>query len=173
MRLKEKKKAKKTTIVFIVLTIFLLTIGVGYSYLQQSLSISGKATVAPTVVDGYIQGNSTYCWEILDSWEDNKTNEITYRVKMNIINLDKDISTWRVSFDVPNSYNDTSSKIVTESYKTYSNNRINLVGSDANGFVSKGDTMEIEMELVIDNKEDFYINNVVLNDLLVTNRKNV
>ncbi len=170
MRLKEKRKVKITTIVFIILTIFFLTIGVGYSYLQQRLGISGKATVTPTIVDGYIQGNSTYSWKILDSSENSETDEITYKVKMDITNLDKDISTWKVSFNVPKSYNDVSSKIITKSYKTYSNNRINLVGSDTNNFVSKGDTLEIEMELVINSEEDFSINNVVLNDLLVKKR---
>lgn len=169
MRRQKIKKMSLKTIILIVISIFFLTISIGYSYLKQSLNIYGKSTIIANQPGDYEKGNSTYTWKIVDSWGQEGTSYVVYQVKIDIVNMDNDISLWNISFDVPSSYNDANSNSWCASSRVYDNGRVTMVGQDWNGYIAKGSTLTLEFQLALDLEEDLYINNLTLNGLLATN----
>ena len=158
MRKLKTKKSKTITITLIIIFIFFFTIGVGYSYLQQRINIYGKATIVTDESGKYIKGNSTYSYEIINSQNSDETNYTIYDVKLKIINMDTDIDLWQVAFDVPEGYNDAMSNIKENSSKKCENGRLTIYSKDENGYLAKGSTLELEVQLAING--DFDIKNL-------------
>ena len=167
MRKQKVKNKKVTIIVLIAISIFFLTISVGYSYLQQKMNIYGKATVVTDESGKYIKGNSTYKCEIRNTAENDGENYKIYDVKLTIVNMDSDISSWQVSFDVPQGYKDAPSEVAEKYSKKYADGRVTIDYKD--GYIAKGNALELEMKLAING--EFDINNLTLNGRLATKVK--
>lgn len=164
------KKMSLKTIVLIIIFIFFFTISVGYSYLKQSLSMLGKSTIVQqSGSNEFEDGNSTYTWEITSSWGQGGTSMIFYNIKLVVVNMDKDIESWEIGFDIPESYNDAQSNIWSASARTYENGRLTLFAHDYESFLAKGDILTIEFQLAFDEEVDLYLNNLTLNGYLATN----
>ena len=161
------KKSNLTIIVIAIIFIFFLTIGVGYSYLQQKMNIYGKSTIVTDESGKYINGNSTYSYQIVNSEMQSGTNNIIYDVKLKITNMDKDISSWEISFDAPEGYDDFNSNIKDGISKKYENGRITINARENEGYLSKGSALEIEMQLAING--ELHIDNLTMNGRLAIN----
>ena len=68
MRRKKVKTIKLKAISIVLVAIFFLTISVGYSYLQQKLNIYGKSTITVQNDGKYINGNSIFSWNVVDTY---------------------------------------------------------------------------------------------------------
>ena len=162
-------KLKLKTLVLIIVTIFFLTISVGYSYLKQSLTFSGKSTIVQQGGSGdFVEGVSTYTWEITSSWGQGGSSIMFYNIKLIIVNMDEDIQSWEVGFDIPPYYNNEKSNTWSASRREYENGRLTLYAHDYESFVGKGDSLTLEFQLAFDEAVDFYLNNVSLNGYLIT-----
>lgn len=166
MRKQMQKHTNLKIVVIIIMFVFFLTISVGYSYLQHRLNIYGKSTIATDESGKYINGNSTYSYELVHSDKQNGTNTIIYDIKLNIVNMDNDIGSWQISFDVPQGYNDLMSNVKESLVKEYENGRITVYPSDEDGYLAKGDILELEMQLAINGELD--IDNLTLNGRLAS-----
>ncbi len=158
------KKTNLTMISLIIIFILFLTISIGYSCLQQKLNIYGKSTIIADESGKYINGNSTYSYKIINSQKQEESNYIIYDVKLTIVNMDNDIGSWEISFDVPKGYNDFISNIKEGFSKKYENGRLTIYSE--NGYLSKGNTLELEIQFAIDG--EFSINNLTLNGKLAS-----
>lgn len=171
MRRKEKKRISLRAVVITIISIFFLTISVGYSYLKQSLNITGKSSIVSEQGGDteYEQGNSTYSWTVLNSWGDG-TPDSPYmcQASITIINMDEDISSWEISFELPSSYNDEKSNAWSVSEKTYENGRLTLKAQSWNASVPKGEELTFEMQYAFDTNVEFYVENLTLNGKLAT-----
>lgn len=156
------------TIVLIIITIFFLTISIGYSYLSEKLYIQGKSSiVAQDIPEDFEPGSSTFTWEIIHAWGGGDASYI-YQISISIVNNDEDVETWEVSFDVPDTYDDSSTQSWIASERTYENGRLTLVAQGWNASVPKGGTLTIEFQIAFTEEETDFINNLTLNGLLVT-----
>lgn len=156
------------TIVLIVIAVFFLTISVGYSYLSEKVFIQGKSSiVGQSSSEDYEQGDSTFTWSIIHAWGGG-TSSYIYQIKIDILNNDKDIDIWEISFDVPDTYDDSSTQSWSASERIYENGRLTLVGQGWNGSVKKGETASIEFQIAFTEEETDFIQNLTLNGLLVT-----
>lgn len=168
MRRQDVKKVSLKTIALIIITIFFLTISIGYSYLKQSLNILGKSTIVEQTPNKYEKGNSTYTWSIDSSWGQGGTNYMTYNIVLNIVNMDADIGSWEISFDIPNSYNAERSNVWSASSVTFKNDRITMKAQSWNRYIAKGSSLKLDFQLSFDDNQDLYIENLTLNGLLAT-----
>ena len=169
MRRRKLKTMNLKAISIIAVAIFFLTISVGYSYLQQKLNIYGKSTIVPQNEEGYLKGNSTFSWSIVNVDEQDKFK--TYEINLIIINKDADISSWEIAFDIPQGYIDSKSNVENGVSKRIENNRLILTSAtDSNGYLSKGSKLEINIDLTFTN-DKFEINNLTLNDRLASYNK--
>ena len=169
MRKQKSKKKNFTIIAIAIISIFFLTISVGYSYLQQKMNIYGKATITTDKSGKYINGNSTYQYQIISSNEYEESNYKIYSVKINVVNMDKDITSWEVAFDVPKGYEDALSETQDGTSKKCENGRIIIKPKDGKGYLSKGNTLELEIKLAING--ELNINNLTLNGRLASKVK--
>lgn len=168
MRRQEVKKVSLKAIVLIVITIFFLTISIGYSYLKQSLNIIGQSTIVAQKPSEYKKGNSTYTWSIDSSWGQGGTKYMTYHIVLNIVNMDADINGWEISFDIPNTYNAERSNAWAASSVTFENGRITIKSQSWNGYIAKGSSLNLDFQLSFDDDQALYIENLTLNGLLAT-----
>lgn len=169
MSRKKIKKISMKTVALILITILYLIISIGYSYLKQSLNIFGKSTMIPQKLSEYEKGNSTYIWSIDRNWQQGGTTYVMYNIKLSIVNMDKDIDQWVISFDIPNSFSEERTNVWGASLTTYKNGRLTLVSQNWNGYVAKGSTLDLDFQLAFNDNKDFYIENLTLNGLLATN----
>ncbi len=168
MRRQEVKNVSLKTIALIIITIFFLTISIGYSYLKQSLNILGQSTTVGQTSSEYEKGNSTYTWSIDSSWGQGGTNYMTYHIVLDIVNMDADINNWEISFDIPNSYNAERSNAWAASSVTFENGRITMKAQSWNGYIAKGSSLKLDFQLSFDDDQELYIENLTLNGLLAT-----
>lgn len=168
MRRQEVKNVSLKTIALILITIFFLTISIGYSYLKQSLNILGQSTTVGQTSSEYEKGNSTYTWSIDSSWGQGGTNYMTYHIVLDIVNMDADINSWEISFDIPNSYNAERSNAWAASSVTFENGRITMKAQSWNGYIAKGSSLKLDFQLSFDDDQELYIENLTLNGLLAT-----
>lgn len=168
MRRQEVKNVSLKTIALIIITIFFLTISIGYSYLKQSLNILGQSTTVGQTSSEYEKGNSTYTWSIDSSWGQGGTNYMTYHIVLDIVNMDADINSWEISFDIPNSYNAERSNAWAASSITFENGRITMKAQSWNGYIAKGSSLKLDFQLSFDDDQELYIENLTLNGLLAT-----
>ncbi len=168
MRRQEVKNVSLKTIALIIITIFFLTISIGYSYLKQSLNILGQSTTVGQTSSEYEKGNSTYTWSIDSSWGQGGTNYMTYHIVLDIVNMDADINSWEISFDIPNSYNAERSNAWAASSVTFENGRITMKAQSWNGYIAKGSSLKLDFQLSFDDDQELYIENLTLNGLLAT-----
>lgn len=159
-----KKKSNLNKIVFIIIFIFFITIGVGYSYLKQSLDIFGKATIISQTVTELKSGNSQYSWNIDNVIEEDLIN---YEVTLNVINLDKDYNTYILSFDVPESFVLNKSEVDNSAQMSYENDRVII---KSNSFIAKNDELKLKLKLCFKDNQNFYIDNLALNGYLAINK---
>ena len=168
MRRQEVKNVSLKTVALIIITIFFLTISIGYSYLKQSLNILGQSTTVGQTSSEYEKGNSTYTWSIDSSWGQGGTNYMTYHIVLDIVNMDADINSWEISFDIPNSYNAERSNAWAASSVTFENGRITMKAQSWNGYIAKGSSLKLDFQLSFDDDQELYIENLTLNGLLAT-----
>lgn len=168
MRRQEVKNVSLKTIALIIITIFFLTISIGYSYLKQSLNILGQSTTVGQTSSEYEKGNSTYTWSIDSSWGQGGTNYMTYHIVLDIVNMDADINSWEISFDIPNSYNAERSNAWAASSVTFENGRITMKAQSWNEYIAKGSSLKLDFQLSFDDDQELYIENLTLNGLLAT-----
>lgn len=159
------KKISLKTIVLIILFIFFITISVGYSYLKQSLSMTGKSTIVQEIGNSgqIINGDSTYTWTEINSWGGGGSNYI-YQVKIELFNRDADITKWQLSFDVPDSYDDAASNIWVAESRLYENGRLTLYAHGWNASVATGATLTLEFQLAFKEQETELMTNFELID---------
>ena len=167
MRRKRFEKINLKIVALVILVIFFITISVGYSYLQQKLNIYGKSTIAPQNIDEYVVGNSTYSWKIIS--QETKQNYTCYDVILTIVNLDNDITSWEVAFEMPQGYNNSMSEVEEAAYKNYENERLTIYAKSENGYVSKGNTLKLTMKLTTSGV--FNIEKLTLNGKLASSTK--
>lgn len=160
--LRYKKRPTSFLVVFII-CLFFITIGIGYSYLRQSLNITGTATIAEQNVEEYVEGNSTYLLSI-NKMEESVENCIGYEVCLNVSNMDKDMSSCMISFDVPNSYNSVISECVDNSIMSYKDGRVTISSS---GYFAKGDKLELKLKLYLNDSQEMKISRLAINNLLM------
>ncbi|MBR2241316.1 MAG: hypothetical protein IJ890_08080 [Clostridia bacterium] len=166
MRRKKVKTIKLKAISIVLVAIFFLTISVGYSYLQQKLNIYGKSTITVQNDGKYINGNSIFSWNVVDTYE--QENAKIYNVKLRVINKDSDISEWEVGFDIPNGYVDSKSDIESKFSKKIEDNRVKIKAlNNSNTYLANGSILEIEIKLAVLN-DRLEINNLTLNGKLAT-----
>jgi len=160
------KKMSLKTIVLIILFVFFITISVGYSYLKQSLSMTGKSTIIQKSESSgqIINGESTYTSELINAWGGGNSDYI-YQIKIEIFNRDADIAEWQLSFDVPDSYNHAGSNIWTASSSSYENGRLTLIAHSWNASVATGTTLTLEFQLAFTQEETELISNLILIDV--------
>ena len=170
MRQRKKKlnKISSKTIVLIILIVFFLTISVGYSYLKQSLSLSGKSTIVQQGSSDYEDGNSTYTWEVTNSWTQGGSSLWACDISITVVNMDQDIDIWEIAFDIPPNYNEQQSNIWVASSKIFENGRLTLVGFDYEPVFEKGTSKTIKFHLAFDEEPDMYIENLTLNGFRAT-----
>lgn len=160
--LRYKKRPTSFLVVFII-CLFFITIGIGYSYLRQSLNITGTATIAEQNVEEYVEGNSTYLLSI-NKMEESVENCIGYEVCLNVSNMDKDMSSCMISFDVPNSYNSVISECVDNSIMSYKDGRVTISSSS---YFAKGDKLELKLKLYLNDFQEMKISRLAINNLLM------
>lgn len=168
MRRQEVKNVSLKTIALIIITIFFLTISIGYSYLKQSLNVLGQSTIVDQTPSEYEKGNSTYTWSIDSSWGQGGTNYMTYHIVLDIVNMDADINSWEISFDIPNSYNAERSNAWAASSVTFENGRITMKAQSWNEYIAKESSLKLDFQLSFDDDQELYIENLTLNGLLAT-----
>lgn len=162
------KKSKMEIIIIMIIILFFCTISIGYSYLKQSLKISGKSTIVQkNILDEYEKGNSTYNWKINSFSKDEQGNYV-YNINLNIVNLDNDIMKWEIGFDVPKSYNKEKTNISDSSITLYENGRLILKSQDWNEYIAKGDSLILNFEIAFTQEENDFISNLTLNNLLLS-----
>lgn len=164
-----KRKIKFKTITLICLSIFFLTISVGYSYLQTQVKIEGKATItAKDIKVNYPVGKSVATWKITNKWKSDKTNETNYQIELKIVNNDEIINSWIVAFDVPNSYNQNLPQSNSSFTNIYENGRLTLYSKNDSQHILQGEIISIDFTIALEGDEDFEIKNLTLNGLLVS-----
>lgn len=172
MRKKETKRISLRAVVIIIISVFFLTISVGYSYLKQSLNITGKSSIVAQQGGGdveYEEGNSTYSWNVISSWgEGTPEAPLFFQASITVINMDEDIESWELSFDVPESFNNEKSNAWSASEKIYENGRVTIKAQSWNAFVPKGGELVFEMQYAFDSNVEFRIDNLALNGKLAT-----
>lgn len=160
--LRYKKRPTSFLVVFII-CLFFLTIGIGYSYLRQSLNITGTATIAEQNVEEYVEGNSTYSLSI-NKMEESVDNCIGYEVCLNVLNMDKDMSSCMIGFDVPNSYNSVISECIDNSIMSYKDGRVTISSSN---YFAKGDSLKLNLKLYLNDSQEMKISRLAINNLLM------
>ena len=136
--------------------------------MKQSLNILGQSTTVGQTSSEYEKGNSTYTWSIDSSWGQGGTNYMTYHIVLDIVNMDADINSWEISFDIPNSYNAERSNAWAASSVTFENGRITMKAQSWNGYIAKGSSLKLDFQLSFDDDQELYIENLTLNGLLAT-----
>ena len=111
MRRRKFEKLNLKVVATVILILFFITISIGYSYLKQQLNIYGKSTKIAQKVENSEDGYSTYTWQINNYEKIEGTDYTEYDISLKVINMDSDISSWVISFDVPNGYNDEMSNV--------------------------------------------------------------
>lgn len=162
-----KKKISINVIISICLIAFFLTIGVGYSYLQAQVKISGKSTIiAKNPVGGnYPKGNSTMT--IQDKNNIMEKNINVYRMTLTITNQDADISSWAIAFDIPSNFCGTANDFSFASSIKVENGRLIIYPKSGNASLAKGTSLNCNLQLQFEGETDFSIKNLTLNGLLV------
>lgn len=173
MNKKYKSKNKNGTLfnpfyIFFLSCILLLFIPYGYSLLSETVTIKGKANILPNISPEY--GNSTYSWSLLYEWGGSGSPKF-YQVEIPILNLDGDIASWEIKFDVPNGFLVDQSNIWQSSSITLSGNTITLLPQSWNQSLANGETLSLNMQLAFENEINLDINNLILNGKLVTLKK--
>lgn len=156
------------TIVLIIITIFFLSISVGYSYLKQKLNIYGKSTIVQQAPLQYKLGNSNYTWEIVDEWGGGASSYV-YQIRITINATDEEISSIEtITFDVPDSYDDATTNIWVASSKIYENGKLTLNLHSWAGGLDGATTKSIEFQLAFKEEEPNMISNLTVNGLLLS-----
>lgn len=163
-----KKKISINVIISICLIVFFLTIGVGYSYLQANVKISGKSTIVAQDPGGgnYPKGNSTMT--VQDKNNMMKKNIHVYRMNLTITNQDADISSWVIAFDIPDNFCGTVNDFNFASSIKVENGRLLIYPKSNNASLAKGATLSCNLVLQFEGETNFSIKNLTLNGLLVT-----
>ena len=136
--------------------------------MKQSLNVLGQSTIVDQTPSEYEKGNSTYTWSIDSSWGQGGTNYMTYHIVLDIVNMDADINSWEISFDIPNSYNAERSNAWAASSVTFENGRITMKAQSWNGYIAKGSSLKLDFQLSFDDDQELYIENLTLNGFLAT-----
>lgn len=171
MRRRGFEKLNLKIISTVVLILFFFTISIGYSYLKQQLNIYGKSTKIAQKIEKNENGYSTYTWQIDGSEKLEGTEYTIYDVSLKIVNMDSDISSWVVSFDVPNGYSDEMSTVPNASTKKYDHGCLTLHSKDENRYISKGSTLNIKMKLAFKDGSRINLENLSLNGKQASNYK--
>lgn len=158
------KKVSAKTISLILIIIFFVTISVGYSYLKQTLIIAGKSTIVKKESSGdYVDGESTYSWEITNEWTQGGSTEWACDIDLTVVNMDEDIKVWEIAFDIPEEFNEQKTNFWIASSVTYENGRLTLVGFDYEPLFEKGTSRTLKFHLIFDQQVDMFIENLTLN----------
>ena len=83
---------------------------------------------------------------------------------LNVSNMDKDMSSCMISFDVPNSYNSVISECVDNSIMSYKDGRVTISSS---GYFAKGDKLELKLKLYLNDSQEMKISRLAINNLLM------
>ena len=169
MRRRRFERINLKIVATVILILFFITISIGYSYLKQQLNIYGKSTKIAQKSESNEKGNSTYTWQINNSEKLEGTEYTVYDISLKVVNMDSDISSWVVSFDIPNGYNDEMSKVNDTSSKKYENGCLTLYAKDENRFISKGNTLNIKMKLAFKDGSKVNLENLSLNGKQASN----
>ena len=168
MRRRRFETLNLKVIASIILVLFFITISVGYSYLKQRLDIYGKSTKITKTDQVEIKGYSTYSYGIVEKTKVEETDLYRYQISLKVINMDNDMPSWVISFDIPEGYDDASTSINGITSKEFENGRLSLINEDS--YVLKGNSIDLEMQIVVAN-ENFTINNLSLNGNFATESK--
>lgn len=156
------------TIVLIIITIFFLSISVGYSYLKQKLNIYGKSTIVQQTPPQYEAGDSTYTWEIVSAWGGGTSSYVyQIRITVNIVHEEiQDIES--IAFDVPDSYDNETTNIWIASSRTYEDGRLTLELHGWAGELESETAKTMEFQLAFTEEESDLISNLTVNGLLLS-----
>lgn len=168
MRRRRFEKLNLKLIASVILVLFFITISVGYSYLKQQLDIYGKSTKITQADELETKGYSTYSYSIVEKTKVDATDLYRYQISLKVINMDNDMASWVISFDVAEGYDDSLTSINGITTKEYENGRLSLINEDS--YVLKGNSIDLEMQIVVAN-ENFTINNLSLNGNFATENK--
>lgn len=171
MRRRKFEKLNLKVVATVILILFFITISIGYSYLKQQLNIYGKSTKIAQKVENSEDGYSTYTWQINNYEKIEGTDYTEYDISLKVINMDSDISSWVISFDVPNGYNDEMSNVPNASSKKYDNGCLTLYAKDENRYISKGNSLNIKMKLAFKDGSKVSLDNLSLNGKQASNSK--
>lgn len=162
------EKISLKTIVFILIAVFFLTISVGYSYLKTQVSISGKATILANKESDYPQGDSICDVKLVNEGEQSEPEGYFYQYNVTITNLDEDVTSWEIEFDIPNSIDVISIKSSDASSVIFENGRVYLRAQSLNGYVSKGNSFEIGLQIAVSKQCNLNMDNFTFCGKLVT-----
>ncbi len=168
MRRGKLDKVNFKIISIIILLVFFLMISVGYSYLRQQLNIYGKSTKIVQDENNYTQTESTYSWNIVNTTKQEDTIYTIYNIKLNIVNMDEDIYSWRISFDIPEDYQESMSNISGVSSVEFDNGQLVLLNDST--YVAKGNSIDLDMQIAL-STENFSISNLALNGKTLSENK--
>lgn len=176
-KIKKRKRFINPYFIFILFSIFVLFLATGYSYLYDSLNISGKANILYDDSNDsgeLVYGNSTYTSKLNYTWIGANGNYF-HSFVLTITNLDKDYdgsTQLTVSFDVlegliveesPNA-NVWQAESVSQSGKT-----VTITFTPGNSSLAYGSTLTLYPHLVFSKEyPDLNITNVQLNGLAAT-----
>lgn len=160
-KIRKRKKFVNPYIIFAIFAISILFVSTGYAIFSDSLNIVGKANILASGGSDVEYGNSTYNYKILSTWS-NAYGGITYQIEIPFTNLDGDMDSWEVKFDLPDGFLVTSN-IWQASSVTLSGNTVTLKDAGWNGYIANGSTFTFNFILDFDREVDFSFTNFIVN----------
>lgn len=165
-KIKKRRKFISPYYIFILFIISVLFVSVGYSYLSDTIKITGKANILNSGGSGDIEyGNSTYTWAPAYSWGGGGSL-YTYAMVITITNLDEDYRSDKsieISFDVPDGCVLDSSiniNVWQAESATLDGNTITLKFSTNGSWLPIGETLTIYPHLYFENETNVTITNL-------------
>jgi len=162
-KIKKRKKIVNPYLIFLALAVSLIFVSSGYAFLTDNLKINGTVSFGKISEDSgeYEYGNSTYSYNLVSTWPSESGGK-AYQIELPVTNLDGDIVSWEISFDVPDGYSSTSDIWQAQSI-TYSDNTVTIKSYEWNGKLDDGATMIFNFILHFESEVDFKITNLSLN----------
>lgn len=169
---KKKNKHIKLRYIFLILPIFLISLGIAYSKFSTNLSIIGSVK---SVNQAEQSGNSLYTYTVRSSWPGYNSRSIynIYDVHLPILNLDEDYTkAIEIEFDITDgllleqSTNNCNVWQVEEIIKD--GNRIKLIFKEYACWFLNGTILDLYFQFPFEPNSEIKISNLTLNGKEVT-----
>ena len=161
-KIRKRKKFVNPYIIFAIFAISILFVSTGYAIFSDSLNIVGKANILASGGSDVEYGNSTYNYKLYSIWP-NSFGGMTYQTIISFTNLDEDMDSWEIKFDLPDGFLIDKSDLWQASSRTLSGNTVTLKDAGWNGYIANGSTFDFNFILAFDREVDFNFTNFIVN----------